>query len=83
MNFSMKEIGEWHNSQVGRVCFNDLSVKVRNLVDMFREYYVNILQAEIDARKTEKGKAGQQAKLNKILIFFSQKNKNNLKKSAI
>ena len=33
MNFSMKEIGEWHNSQVGRVCFNDLSVKVRNLVD--------------------------------------------------
>ena len=30
--------------------------KVRNLVDMFREYYVNIVQAEIDAKKTEKGK---------------------------
>ena len=29
---------------------------VRNLVDMFREYYVNILQAEIDARKTAAGK---------------------------
>ena len=30
--------------------------KVRQLVDMFREYYVNILQAEIDARKTAAGK---------------------------
>jgi len=30
--------------------------KVRNLVDMFREYYVNIVQAEIDARKTAAGK---------------------------
>jgi len=30
--------------------------KVRNLVDMFREYYINIVQAEIDAKKTEKGK---------------------------
>ncbi len=30
--------------------------KVRQLVDMFREYYVNIVQAEIDARKTAAGK---------------------------
>ena len=30
--------------------------KVRQLVDMFREYYINILQAEIDARKTAAGK---------------------------
>ena len=30
--------------------------KVRTLVDMFREYYVNIVQAEIDARKTAAGK---------------------------
>ena len=29
---------------------------VINLVDMFREYYVNIVQAEIDARKTAAGK---------------------------
>ena len=28
-------------------------VKVRQLVDMFREYYINIVQAEIDARKTD------------------------------
>ena len=30
--------------------------KVRNLVDMFRDYYINILQAEIDSKKTDKGK---------------------------
>ena len=30
--------------------------KVRQLVDMFREYYINIVQAEIDARKTTAGK---------------------------
>ena len=30
--------------------------KVRQLVDMFREYYINIVQAEIDARKTKAGK---------------------------
>jgi hypothetical protein len=27
--------------------------KVKNLVDMFRDYYVNILQAEIDSKKTD------------------------------
>ena len=36
-------------------------------------------QAEIDARKTNKGKAGQQQKLDKILSFFSAKNKTSLK----
>ena len=30
--------------------------KVRTLVDMFREYYENIVQTEIDARKTAAGK---------------------------
>ena len=30
--------------------------KVRTLVDMFRDYYINILEAEIDAKKTDKGK---------------------------
>jgi hypothetical protein len=30
--------------------------KVKTLVDMFREYYVSLLNAEIDARKTDKGK---------------------------
>jgi hypothetical protein len=36
-------------------------------------------QKEIDKRKTEKGKAGQQAKLDKILSFFSEDNKMSLK----
>jgi len=30
--------------------------KVKTLVDMFREYYVSLLNAEIDARKTDSGK---------------------------
>ena len=30
--------------------------KVKVLQDMFREYYEQILRAEISARKTEKGK---------------------------
>ena len=30
--------------------------KVRTLVDMFRDYYINILQAEIDSKKTDNGK---------------------------
>ena len=30
--------------------------KVKTLVDMFRDYYVNIVTQEIDARKTESGK---------------------------
>ena len=37
-------------------------------------------QKEIDARKTEKGKAGQQAKLDALLEFFSPKNRDNLTK---
>ncbi len=36
-------------------------------------------QKEINARKTDKGKAGQQQKLDKILTFFSAKNKASLK----
>ena len=37
-------------------------------------------QKEIDALKTEKGKAGKQAKLNSILEFFSESNKASLVK---
>jgi hypothetical protein len=36
-------------------------------------------QKEIDKRKTEKGKSAQQSKLDDLLTFFSEKNKNNLK----
>ena len=46
--------------------------KVRQLVDMFREYYVNILQAEIDARKTAAGKQKYKDMLKKNLQFIDR-----------
>jgi hypothetical protein len=47
---------------------------VSGLVSWIKKRY----QKEIDARKTEKGKTAQQAKLNIILDFFSEKNKKSL-----
>jgi len=47
---------------------------VSGLVSWIKKRY----QKEIDARKTEKGKTAQQAKLNTILDFFSEKNKKSL-----
>jgi hypothetical protein len=46
--------------------------KVRNLVDMFREYYINILQAEIDARKTDSGKKKYKDILEKNLKYIDR-----------
>ena len=46
--------------------------KVRNLVDMFREYYINIVQAEIDARKTESGKKKYKDLLETNLKFIDR-----------
>ena len=51
--------------------------KVRQLVDMFREYYVNILQAEIDARKTAAGKQKYKDLL-KTNLKYIDRNKNAL-----
>lgn len=51
--------------------------KVRQLVDMFREYYVNILQAEIDARKTAAGKQKYKDML-KTNLRYIDRNKNAL-----
>ena len=51
--------------------------KVRQLVDMFREYYVNILQAEIDARKTKAGKQKYKDIL-KTNLQFIDRNRNAL-----
>ena len=45
---------------------------VRNLVDMFREYYINILQAEIDARKTDSGKKKYKDILEKNLKYIDR-----------
>ena len=51
--------------------------KVRQLVDMFREYYVNIVQAEIDARKTAAGKQKYKDIL-KTNLKFIDRNRNAL-----
>ena len=51
--------------------------KVRQLVDMFREYYVNILQAEIDARKTAAGRQKYKDLL-KTNLKYIDRNKNAL-----
>ena len=46
--------------------------KVKNLVDMFRDYYVNTLQAEIDARKTDSGKQKYKDLLKTNLQFIDR-----------
>ena len=51
--------------------------KVRQLVDMFKEYYVNILQAEIDARKTAAGKQKYKDMM-KTNVKYIDRNKNAL-----
>src|SRR5210317_1423271 len=51
--------------------------KVRNLVDMFRDYYMNVLQAEIDSRKTPTGKQKYEDMLEKNLKYIDR-NKNAL-----
>jgi len=46
--------------------------KVKTLVDMFSEYYENILKAEIDARKTDSGKQKYRDILNTNLRFIDR-----------
>jgi len=46
--------------------------KVKNLVDMFRDYYQNIVKQEIDARKTESGKQKYRDILNTNLRFIDR-----------
>ena len=46
--------------------------KVKTLVDMFSEYYENILKAEIDARKTENAKNKYRDILKKNLTFIDR-----------
>ena len=54
----------------------DTGRHVSQLIQWIRSKY----QKEIDARKTEKGKAAQQKKLDDLLAFFSPQNKASLKK---
>jgi hypothetical protein len=46
--------------------------KVKNLVDMFRDYYVNVLQAEIDSKKTPSGKQKYKDILDKNINFIDR-----------
>jgi len=46
--------------------------KVKTLVDMFGEYYENVLQAEIDSRKTESGKKKYQDILKKNMVYINR-----------
>jgi hypothetical protein len=55
----------------------DSMAKVKTLQDMFREYYEQILRAEIDARKTDSGKQKYKDLL-KTNLQFIDKNRNAL-----
>ena len=70
-------IETFNNSYVrkGQIVVNTGS-HVSKLINWIKQRY----QKEIEKRKTEKGQAAQKAKLNKILIFFSERNKASLKK---
>ena len=51
--------------------------KVRELADMFRDYYINTLQAEIDSKKSDKGKQKYKDILETNLKFIDR-NRNSL-----
>jgi len=70
-------IETYNNSFVrkGQVITNTTK-HVAGLISWIKKRY----DSEISKRKTEKGKAGQKAKLNKILSFFSTTNRASLKK---
>ena len=70
-------IETFNNTYVRRgMVINDTKKHVDNLI----RYITSKYKKEIDSRKTEKGKRVQQTKLNDVLQFFSNRNKNNLKK---
>lgn len=70
-------IETYNNSFVRRgEIIRDTGRHVSGLIGWIKSRY----QKEIDARKTERGKATQQKKLDEILSFFSTQNKQSLKK---
>jgi len=72
-----KQIETFNNSFVrkGQIVGN---TKIH--ADKLIRYINDKFQKEIDKRKTEKGKAGQKAVRDALLVFFSKKNKANLVK---
>jgi hypothetical protein len=69
-------VEQFNNSYVrqGQI-IGDTNRHVTALIKWISQKY----QKEIDKRKSEKGKSAQQKKLNEILSFFSQGNKDSLK----
>ena len=70
-------VEQFNNSYIrkGQVVVNTGN-HVSKLINWIKQKY----QKEIQSRKTEKGQAGQKAKLQKILAFFSIGNKKSLKR---
>ena len=70
-------VEQFNNSYIrkGQVVVNTGN-HVSKLINWIKQKY----QKEIQSRKTEKGQAGQKAKLQKILTFFSDGNKKSLKR---
>ena len=67
--------------------FNNTYVRAGSIIGDTKEHTEKLIgwirdkyQKEIDARKTEKGKSAQQAKLDELLEFFSEENKSSLVK---
>lgn len=67
--------------------FNNTFVREGQIIGNSKAHTVKLIkwiekkyQKEIDARKTPKGKAGQQAKMDALLSFFSKENSENLAK---
>jgi hypothetical protein len=77
-NRQLAQLIETYNNSFVRKgeIIRDTGRHVSGLISWIKSRY----QKEIDARKTDKGKAAQQKKLDEILKFFSPANKQNLKK---
>ena len=77
-NRSLAQLIETYNNSFVRKgqVIRDTRRHVSGLISWISSRY----QKEIDARKTDKGKAAQQAKLDEILKFFSKSNRASLEK---
>jgi len=75
-NQNLAQMIETHSNSYVRVgqLPPDPSKRVTSLINFIQDKY----KKEMDKRKTESGKSAQQKKLDEILSFFSQKNKESL-----
>jgi len=77
-NRSLAQLIETYNNSFVRAgtVITDTRRHVSGLINWIKQRY----QKEIDTRKTDKGKAAQQKKLDEILSFFSTSNRTSLQK---